>query len=146
MQTNIHHPTDSSLLVDGVRVLSRIVKQAKGLIKDRVSHVEQLCRSRLRSARQAAHALHQQLRRKGEAKEAEQKEGYQKLIKTAEQMIQQTRQVVSAIGEQTHGKARKLQDLAKEVLPRVEQVIKQTRTRVLEGLIGRIFREGHQPL
>jgi transposase, IS5 family len=29
VQTNIHHPTDSSLLVDGVRVLSRIVKQGK---------------------------------------------------------------------------------------------------------------------
>src|SRR5215831_19203105 len=31
VQTEIHHPTDSGLLVDSVRVLSRLVKQAKGL-------------------------------------------------------------------------------------------------------------------
>ena len=133
VQTTIHHPTDSSLLLDGVRVLSRIVKGAKGLISGQVSHIEQLCRSRLRSARQAAHALQQQLRRKGEEKEAAQKEEYKKLIKTAEQMVQQTRQVVSSLSEPTHRQARRLTSLAKKVLPRVEQVIKQTRTRVLEG-------------
>jgi IS5 family transposase len=34
VQTNIHHPTDSGLLVDSVRVLSRFVKGAKALVKD----------------------------------------------------------------------------------------------------------------
>src|SRR3989442_5602073 len=52
VQTNIHHPTDSGLLVDSVRVLSRFVQRAKELVKDQVSNVQQLCRSRLRSARQ----------------------------------------------------------------------------------------------
>jgi transposase, IS5 family len=41
VQTEIHHPTDSGLLVDGVRVLSRFVKRAKELITDRVRSVEQ---------------------------------------------------------------------------------------------------------
>src|SRR5947209_14667048 len=31
VQTNIHHPTDSGLLVDSVRVLSRFVQRAKAL-------------------------------------------------------------------------------------------------------------------
>src|SRR5205814_7637259 len=31
--TNIHHPTDSALLGDGVRVLSRLVRRAKGLVE-----------------------------------------------------------------------------------------------------------------
>jgi transposase, IS5 family len=48
-------------------------------------------------------------------------------------MVQQTKQVVSALGEHTQMQAQKLTSLAQEVLPRVEQVIKQTRTRVLEG-------------
>jgi IS5 family transposase len=32
VQTEIHHPTDSGLLVDSVRVLSRLVKRAKELV------------------------------------------------------------------------------------------------------------------
>src|SRR6266852_1320108 len=66
VQTNIHHPTDSGLLVDSVRVLSRLVKRAKTFVKDQVSYLEQTCRSRLRSARTTAQRLHRQLRRKGE--------------------------------------------------------------------------------
>src|SRR6266852_8555292 len=99
VQTEIHHPTDSGLLVDSVRVLSRFVQRAKGLIKDQVPNVQQVCRSRLRSVRKVAQTLHRQLRRKGEEKEAQQKELYQKLIQTAEQMVQQSRRVVSALGQ-----------------------------------------------
>ncbi len=83
VQTTIHHPTDSGLLVDSVRVLSRLVQRAKGLVKDQVTNVQQLCRSRLPSARRTAQTLHRQLRRKTEEKEAQQKELYQKLIQTA---------------------------------------------------------------
>src|SRR5438874_13035379 len=79
VQTEIHHPTDSGLLVDSVRVLSRFVKRAKSFVKDQVGSLEQTCRSRLRSARKLAQTLHRQLRRKGEDKEAQQKELYQKL-------------------------------------------------------------------
>jgi len=32
VESNIHHPTDSSLLADGVRVLSRLVKRAKTVV------------------------------------------------------------------------------------------------------------------
>src|SRR2546427_7209765 len=52
VQTNIHHPTDSGLLVDSVRVLSRFVQRAKGLIQDQVQDGQQACRSPLRTARQ----------------------------------------------------------------------------------------------
>ncbi len=97
VQTNIHHPTDSGLLVDSVRVLPRFVQRPKGLIADEVSNVQQVCRSRLRMARQVAQTLHRQLRRKGEDKEAEQKEIYQKLIQSAEQMVRQSQQVVAAL-------------------------------------------------
>jgi transposase, IS5 family len=133
VQTTIHHPTDSGLLVDSVRVLSRFVKHAKGLVKDQVSHVQQLCRSRLRSARRTAQTLHRQLRRKTEEQEAQQKELYQKLIQTAEQMVHQAQRVVTALGEQTGQQARRLVTQAHHVLPLVERVITQTRTRVLEG-------------
>ncbi len=133
VQTNIHHPTDSGLLVDSVRVLSRFVQRAKGLVKDQMSHVQQACRSRLRTARQVAQTLHRQLRRKAEDKEAQQKELYQKLIQTTEHMVRQSQQVMAALGQQTGQQARRLLSQAKEVLPLVERVIAQTRARVLEG-------------
>src|SRR2546423_7288728 len=63
VQTNIHHSTDSGLLVDSVRVLSRLVQRAKPLIEEQVANVQAACRSRLRSARQAAQRLHRLLRR-----------------------------------------------------------------------------------
>ncbi len=99
VQTTIHHPTDSGLLVDSVRVLSRFVQRAKGLVKDRLTNVQAACRSRLRSARQTAQTLHRQLRRKVEEKEAQQKALYQKLIQTAEQMVRQSQQVIAALGD-----------------------------------------------
>jgi transposase, IS5 family len=73
------------------------------------------------------------LRRKGEDKEAQQKELYQKLIETAEQMVQQSRRVVAILGQQTQQQAQRLLKQAKPLLPLVERVIAQTRSRVLEG-------------
>ena len=32
VETNIHYPTDSSLLADGVRVLGRSLRRAKALV------------------------------------------------------------------------------------------------------------------
>ncbi|GHO63707.1 hypothetical protein KSC_025990 [Ktedonobacter sp. SOSP1-52] len=133
VQTEIHHPTDSGLLVDSVRMLSRIVKRAKGVIMDEVGSLKEICRSRLRSAKQAAQRLHRQLRRKGEAKEAEQKQLYQKLIETTEQMVRQTTRVVKALSQQSKSEAKRLWQQAQHFLPLVERVMAQTRSRVLEG-------------
>ena len=133
VQTEIHHPTDSGLLVDSVRVLSRFVQRAKGLVTDQLSNVQQACRSRLRTARRVAQALHRQLRRKGEDKEAEQKQLYEKLIETAEHMVRQSRRVIEALGDQSEQQAKQLLASVEQVLPLVERVIVQTRTRVLEG-------------
>ncbi len=133
VQTNIQHPTDSGLLVDSVRVLSRFVQRAKGLIAEQVSNVQQLCRSRLRTARRVAQTLHRQLRSKGEDKEAQQKALYQKLIQSAEQMVQQSRRVLAILDQQTESQAQRLREHVKPFLPLVERVIAQTRRRVLEG-------------
>jgi IS5 family transposase len=146
VQTTIHHPTDSGLLVDSVRVLSRFVQRAKPLIKEQMKNGEQACRSRLRTARRTAQTLHRQLRRTVEEKEAQQKELYQQLIQTAEQMVRQSRQVISALGERTEQQARRLLNETQQVLPLVERVIAQTRTRVLEEKKLASGKTGAQPL
>jgi len=92
-----------------------------------------VCRSRLRSVRRAAQALHRLLRRKSESKEQEQQALYQKLIETSEQMVQQTERVVHALHQQTQSAAKRLREQAEQVVPLVKRVIAQTRSRVLEG-------------
>ena len=109
------------------------MQRARGLIADQVSNAQQLCRSRLRTARKTAQTLHRQLRRTGEDKEAQQKDLYQKLIQSAEQMVQQSRRVVAILGQQSQQQAHRLLKQAQQVLPLVERVIAQTRSRVLEG-------------
>jgi len=133
VQTNIHHPTDSGLLVDSVRVLSRFVQRAKGLVKDQMSNVQQACRSRLRTARQVAQTLHRLLRRKTEDKIEQQRVLYEKLIQTTEQMVRQAERVVQALSEQGEKQAQRLRTKAEQMLPLVKGVIAQTRSRVLEG-------------
>lgn len=133
VQTDIHHPTDSGLLVDSVRVLSRLVQRAKPLIQGQVKNLQRLCRSRLRTARRTAQTLHRQLRRKGEDREAEQKKLYQKLVETTQQMVQQTKQVMSVLRKESQKLAQELVQRAEQVLPLIERVITQTRKRVLEN-------------
>src|SRR5438034_1289208 len=134
--TAIHHPTDSGLLVDSVRTLSRFVQRAKPLVAQTLSNVKAACRSRLRSARRTAQSLHRLLRRKGEEKLKQQKDLYRRLIQTTQQMVQQAEQVQQALGEQVHSRAHKvvqrLLSSVKEVLPRIRQVIRQSHMRVLE--------------
>ncbi len=60
VETNIHHPTDSALLGDGVRVLSRLLRRAKKILSteevDRLG--KDLFRTRNRSVRRTAQRLH----------------------------------------------------------------------------------------
>src|SRR5215203_3074718 len=67
VETNIPHPRDSALLSDGVRVLSRLVGRAKGVLEG----TGELFRNRTRSAKRLARRIEQGASRRGEeAKEA----------------------------------------------------------------------------
>lgn len=137
VQTTIHHPTDSGLLVDSVRTLSRFVQQAKPSVEGTIKNVKETCRSRLRSARRAAQSLHRLLHRTGEEKQEQQKELYHRLIPTTEQMVRQAEQVEQALVKQMQVTGQKqvqrLLSRAEQVLPLIHRVIAQSRARVLEG-------------
>jgi len=133
VQTNIHHPTDSGLLVDSVRVLSRLVQRAKPLLKEQLGHASEIFRSRLRSARRVAQSLHRLRRRKSEIKEEEQQDLYRRLITTTEHMVQQAKQVMTALAQRSDQAAQRLLTSTQEVLPLIRRVIHQAQTRVLEG-------------
>jgi IS5 family transposase len=110
VETNIHHPTDSAVLGDGVRVLSGLLRRAKKILSteevDRLG--KGLFRTRNRSVRRTAQRLHRIARRKGEGAKEELKDVYQKLITITQASCAQASQVVEALREQADQGARRL--------------------------------------
>jgi IS5 family transposase len=136
VQAAIHHPTDSSLLTDGVRVLSRLVRRAKPLVGERLAGVRDAFRSRLRTMRRGLQTIHRTARQKGEEAAERRALLYRKLIDAAQQTVHQARRVREALGEvkdQVPRKARRLQEHFDHFVPLVERVIAQATRRVLEG-------------
>lgn len=137
VETNIHHPTDSALLSDGVRVLSRLLRRAKKVLPteeiDRLG--KELFRTRNRSVRRTAQRLHRIARKKGEQAKKELKEAYQKLIAITQASGAQAVRVLEALREHAddRGAGRLLREKFEHFLPLVEQGIVQATRRVLKG-------------
>jgi transposase, IS5 family len=63
VETNIHHPTDGSLLADGVRVLSRLVRRAKAAVGEASGLGARAFATHTRSARKWLRVIHGLARR-----------------------------------------------------------------------------------
>jgi transposase, IS5 family len=135
VETDVHHPTDSALLGDGVRVLSRLLRRAKKVLPteeiDRLG--KEIFRTRNRSVRRTAQRLHRIARRKGEKAKEELKEAYQKLIGITRASRAQAGRVVEALRQSAEGAAGRLQEHFEHFLPLVDQGIAQASRRVLYG-------------
>jgi IS5 family transposase len=133
VETDVHFPTDSSLLWDGVRVLSRLIKQARRLDAELVGQG----RLRIKNARRLA----QQIARGGKNQhKARQRSWYRDLIAATERVVAWAEEIVrkiraGAVGVKDPLKGLALQGVAEAMevyLPRVGQCIWQARRRVLE--------------
>src|SRR5262245_51292164 len=153
VQTNIHHPTDSGLLGDGVRVLSRLLRQAKPLAQAALASVRDVFRSRVRATRRLLRQIHRVRRFKGADAEQRQQALYQHLLAVTRQTVRQAHRVRAAlqarwgvggaheqeqqeVARAQHAGQRRASRLAAQFerfLPLVEQAIHQARRRVLEG-------------
>ncbi len=133
VQTAIHHPTDSSLLVDGVRVLSQVLRLSKSLVGEALEGTRDAFRTRTRTMRQGLRTLHRTARQKGEAVAEQRVIIYKKMIATAEQTLDQAARVCDALehtGQAAQGQGRRLREQVQQFVPLVERVIAQARTRV----------------
>jgi IS5 family transposase len=143
VQTPIHHPTDSSLLVDGVRGLCRLVRRARPAVAGALAGVRDAFRTRTRSARRQLQCIHRAARRKGEAAVAAQRAAYARLCRVARQAVRQAVRVQAALAARAAraaagpaGAARAATKAAGELarlLPLVRRVIAQAERRVLQG-------------
>jgi len=132
VETNIHHPSDSSLLADGVRVLSRSLKRAKSVMRNTTEVAKTVFRDRRRSARQQARQIADVARQRGEAARNQLKHQYQRLIQTTQASLAQAQQLLPVLRAESSAPAQRLVKTLETFIPRVEQVIQQTVQRVLE--------------
>jgi len=133
METNIHYPTDSRLLDDAARVLSRCLKQARAVCAPMTAAAKVWFRDRHRAAHHLAVQI-SRLARPGakEAAKAVQKR-YRALLKVVDQLLAQVVQVQQRLAQVAPAPAAALAETLTHYQPLVAQVVQQCRRRVLAG-------------
>jgi transposase, IS5 family len=137
VETNVHYPTDSSLLGDGVRVLIRTMKKITKItgqtgtrLRDRSRSVKLRALDIARAARSKAKQSRERLNR-----------AYGKLLNSTSRVVGQAKRFSSEIKEGVKRAPSVLKQLALDglrrdldaMVPLVKQVMKQTRARIYRG-------------
>ena len=131
VESNIHPPSDSSLLADSVRVLGRTLSQAKQILGKQAELGQAVFRNRIRSVCRLDRQVGEAMRRRGDQAKEEGKTAYRKLIVATEATIGQAQQVLPALQKQVTRQAQKLAQTLEAFIPRAQQVVTQTIRRVL---------------
>jgi IS5 family transposase len=132
VEADIHHPTDSTLLWDTVRVLSRLVGRLDKLLPRGVRGFTNHCRSARRRMQQIQRMTTQQ-------RQSQMVPQYRRLIRVTQRVVSNARRVLKQT-QNARGKTL-LDDVAIEALRKDiehycqlgDRVLDQTRRRVLEG-------------
>jgi IS5 family transposase len=137
VETNIHYPTDSSLLGDGVRVLIRTMRKITKIAGEAGA---KLC-DRSRSVKLRVLDIARAARAKGKPHKERLERAYGKLLNSTSRVVGQAKRFSGEIAEGVKRSTDILKQLAleglrrelDEMLLRVKQVMKQTRARIFRG-------------
>src|SRR6266496_2775645 len=137
VETNIHHPTDSTLLGDGVRVLTRTMKK----ISEIAGAIGAKLRDRSRSVKLRLLEIARTARANGPINHAKLKQGYRRLLDSTSRVVGQAKRFSQEIANGVKRATDILQQVALEelhqeletMLPRMRQVIRQTKARIFHG-------------
>lgn len=134
VETNVHYPTDSTLLQDGVRVLTRTMQQASVALGDPTAPF----RNRRRSVTRRVLTIGYQARSLKTRPAMVQ--SYRQLMATTRAVVREARTMVRRLGQRVRTAApplaRRLQQAQgrlRELQPLVQRVLAQARARVLGG-------------
>ena len=134
VETNIHYPTDSSLLGDGARVLTRTMKKvekATGGLKKRI-------RDRLRSVNKKVMAIALAGRLKGSEGEERRIQRYRELVSLTRKILHQAEGVLEETQKLPKGRRamqlKPLRETLETMTGRMRQVLRQTKARVFQGI------------
>jgi transposase, IS5 family len=137
VETNIHHPTDSTLLGDGVRVLTRIMRKITKI----AGTVGTKLRDRSRSVKLRLLEIGRVARAKGPVNQDKLKQRYGRLLDATSRVVGQAKRFSDEIGRRVKRSKDILEQFALNglrqeldlIIPRVRQVMKQTRARIFRG-------------
>ena len=137
VETNIHHPTDSTLLGDGVRVLTRLMKKITHI----AGAVGTKLRDRTRSVKLRLLEIGRVTRSKGPVRQDKLTQHYSRLLDATSRVVGQARRFSAEVAQGVKRSRSLLKQLAleglrrrlDEMMRRVKQVMKQTRARIFHG-------------
>jgi IS5 family transposase len=134
VETNVHYPTDSTLLRDGIRVLTRTMQRASTALGDPSGRI----RNRLRSVTRRVLIIGYEAR-SPKTRDALVK-SYRTLMATTRAVLRDTATMVRRLGQRVPTASPRLQPVLQraqhrlqEMRPLVQRVIDQTRERLLRG-------------
>jgi IS5 family transposase len=137
VETNIHYPTDSNLLGDGVRVLIRAMKRIAEIAGQQGAKL----RDRSRSVKLRVLEIGRIVRTKGGPNRDRLQQGYEKLLSAVGRVLGQAKRFSGEIAQGVKRSTDAMQQatlegLRKELdtfVPRVQQVIRQAKQRIFGG-------------
>ena len=139
VESNIGYPSDSKLLADGVRVISRTLQRIKAKLDDDTDQTSQthlatkLFCGHTRSARHQARQIQGWARQRSQQAKASMQNAYHRLVDIAKASVAQAQGVIAHFPGQVPIHLQPLLAQLCAVLPNCEQVIDQTVRRVFAG-------------
>jgi transposase, IS5 family len=133
VETNIHYPTDSGLLNDGARTLTRTMKKIEG----KAGGLKKKVGDRMRSVTKRVIAIGHALRHKGVEGEEKRKRECRQLVRLTRQILNDSRRVleeVATLPPRRRGEVQGLCERLQTMSERVRQVVRQTRARIFGGI------------
>jgi transposase, IS5 family len=137
VETNIHYPTDASLLGDGVRVLTRTMKKITKL----VGAVGVALRDRSRSTQRCLIQIGRAARSRSDQGKQRMQQCYRRLLAITGRVVGQAKRFAQEVASGCKRSVDLLQQMTLEghrayietMLPLVQQVMRQTRQRINHG-------------
>ena len=133
VETDVHHPSDSTLLADAVRVLGRAVHRARAVVGDVPGAAAGLFRDRARSAAVLARAIGATMVHGRTDRERERHRLYERLRAVAAACQRQVARVRPLLGEVAGAAAARLRAALDRFAALAERVVAQAARRVLRG-------------
>lgn len=130
VETNIHYPTDSSLLGDGARVLTRTLKK----VEQQAGKLQRRVRDRTRSVNKRVIAIATASRYRGEAGEQKRRKEYRGLLRLTRQILNDTKRVLGEIEGRHRPGLKALREELTVMSGRVRQVVRQAKARIFDGV------------
>src|SRR5881628_2824713 len=124
VETNIHYPTDATLLADGVRVLTRTLRRIGGRVRERTRSVARRVFEIAQRSRTAGSRMRPRVRAQSKAK---MKVLYQGLMRITRAVVRQAEVAMA------RARSRRQAAQLSTMVELIRQVLAQTRARVLRG-------------